>query len=240
MPQVLIINSNFEYNRLLLSAGYALIASRRSNAYNLEMVKNADLVMFTGGADVHPVFYNGVHNGTSFVDKGRDDEEADIFKQCVKYGIKMTGICRGIQFLNVMCGGKMYQHINHHGGILHNVYFPATAKTVKVSSTHHQLVMLPEDALPMAWTHPHAMSDVYIGPNADEIEAPVYEIEAAVYPKYKAFGVQFHPEMLWCAKDGRDYYMSVLSDFMSMDFDTFVKTYAEVNHNEKGRAVEAN
>lgn len=238
-PKALIVNSNYEYEYLLKSMGYEVYKSKPyNNTYNTSILPDMDLVLFTGGEDVHPKFYNGVHTNISHTNEDRDTNELGLFKLCLKHNIKMTGVCRGIQFLNVMCGGKMHQHINSHGGTLHEVLFPATGKIVTVSSTHHQLVILPEDALPVAWTYPENMSNIYIGPNADKIEAPEHEIEAAVYPKYNAFGVQFHPEMLWCAKDGRAYYKEVLDAFVTMQLDEFIKLYAGVDHGKEGRYTE--
>lgn len=234
MPKVLIVDSNSEYVRLLRSVGFSIHQSKYNDPkYNLDIIPEMDLVMFTGGADVHPIFYNGVHNGTSHTDRLRDEVEMALFDQCVKHKIKMTGICRGIQFLNVMCGGRMYQHINGHGGVLHDIIIPAKDIVVKVSSTHHQMVLLPDNAIPIAWTHPENISNVYIGPDADMVNIPEYEIEAAVYPTYNAFGVQFHPEMIWCAKDGRDYYLKILSDFMDMELVEFVGTYGVFNANKE-------
>lgn len=241
MQRILIIDSNSAYEFLLRSAGYEVYHSKYGDlAYNTSLIPWMDLVLFTGGADVHPTFYKGVHNGTSSTDIARDLEEIALFKHCIKSNVKMTGICRGIQFLNVMCGGKMYQHITNHGGYLHNILFPATDKIVAVSSTHHQLVILPDDALPIAWAYPTNRSKTYVGPEAKTVDPPKHEIEAAVYPKYNAFGVQFHPEMNWCSNKGRVCYLELLADFINMDIADFIKVYAYTGEeNGKERRTKA-
>lgn len=225
---VLVVNGNNDYVRLLSFMGYNVYTNLNNN-----LISAMDLVMFTGGADVHPSFYNGIHKGISFTEIERDFQEREIFNECLKYNIKMTGICRGIQFLNVMCGGQMYQHITNHGGYLHDIIFPATNKIVRVTSTHHQLVMLPDDAVPMAWAYPENRSTCYIGPDTTRLQAPAHEIEAAVYPRYNAFGVQFHPEMGICDKTGVDYYCQILSDFMKMSLGKFINIYGVYNGNKK-------
>ncbi len=75
------------------------------------------LVCFTGGSDVSPELY-GHRNLESGCNKARDEKEVLIFEMAKKHGIPMTGICRGSQFLNVMCGGTMVQHLlaSHGGG----------------------------------------------------------------------------------------------------------------------------
>jgi len=202
-----------------------------------DMIKELDLVMFTGGADVDPALYGGVHTDISFITPERDRIEQVIFNYCLKYGIKMTGICRGFQFLNVMCGGRMYQHISNHAGVFHNVEYPATGKDVLITSTHHQLVMPPEDAIPVAWSEPN-LSDIYIGPDTKYTEGPKHKIESAIYPEYNAFGVQFHPEMMRTMEPGRLYYGQVLLDFLNLEISEFIKSYGyngENNDEEKHR-----
>src|SRR5690606_36449796 len=74
-----------------------------------------DLICFTGGADVSAELY-GEENTYSFCDPERDEEERIIYDMALAHGIPMVGICRGGQFLNVMNGGKMIQHIEGHSG----------------------------------------------------------------------------------------------------------------------------
>lgn len=223
LPKVLIVGGDILYRRMLTHMGMELV-SVRSIAEFKEIAPELELAMFTGGADVNPVLYGGVHTDISFIDPDRDRVEEVIFNLCLKHGIKITGICRGFQFLNVMCGGKMYQHINHHAGPLHNVIYPATGQEAMVTSTHHQLVMPPKDAVPVAWSEPN-LSDIYIGPDTNSIEGPAHETESAIYPDYNTFGAQFHPEMMEEGMPGRTYYEKVLSDFLSLDIEPFTQLY---------------
>jgi gamma-glutamyl-gamma-aminobutyrate hydrolase PuuD len=222
LSKVLIIGSSLFYEELFSS-----IADVETNEDVLVSdPEKINLVLFTGGADVHPIFYNGVHNGTSMVSYNRDVYEQAVFEWCQEHGIKTTGICRGFQFLNVMCGGFMYQHITGHGiAGLHSSVFPKLGDfDVRISSTHHQLVGLNEDAISMAWSNPNR-SDIYIGPKANVVEAPVHEIEAAIFPKHNAMGVQFHPEMMSDASQGRKLYLQMVVDFLELNMDDFINKY---------------
>lgn len=201
---------------------------------NTEEFKKLDLIMFTGGEDVHPYLYGGIEGGVSGVNLERDKLEMSIFGLAVKHGIKVTGICRGFQFINVMCGGEMYQHINHHAGMRHEAEFPALGKTLMVTSTHHQLVK-PDwgEALPVAWSSPN-LSDIYIGPDCEKVDGPEKEIESAVFPNYGAFGVQFHPEMMGLMEPARQLYMVLVEAFLNESMEFFVENYAsEVKHVRK-------
>jgi putative glutamine amidotransferase len=188
------------------------------------------LVMFTGGADVHPSFYGGVdERNWCMTQIGRDRLEKGIFDFCIEHNIKMTGVCRGIQFLNVMAGGFMYQHITRHAGPNHDIYFPYDESIRRVTSTHHQLVGLPNSAIPIAWSHPNR-SDIYIGLYGARVEAPKHEIEAAIFPNINAMGVQYHPEMMWEEDPNRIHYGQMITDFVIMGMKEFTDKYT-------GRAI---
>jgi len=186
--------------------------------------KEVSLVMFTGGEDVHPDFYGGSDSPFCGTNRRRDVAECKIFDFCKKHNIKMTGICRGIQFLNVMAGGFMYQHINGHAGESHDAYFPYDKKVLKVSSTHHQLVGLPSGSIPVAWSSP-ARSKIYIGPYGRRVNPPQYEMEAAIFPNVNAMGVQYHPEMLRKDDPCRIHYSEMISDFVLMEMKEFINKY---------------
>jgi gamma-glutamyl-gamma-aminobutyrate hydrolase PuuD len=119
-----------------------------------------DLVCFTGGEDVTPFLYgeNPIkidgHDVVQF-NPARDMYEIKEYHKHVS--IPKVGICRGGQFLNVMSGGRMWQHVNHHGG-QHSLHYisryekepgdKVKAKpvwtTCMATSTHHQM-MIPGD-----------------------------------------------------------------------------------------------
>lgn len=148
----------------------------------------------------------------------------------------MTGICRGIQFLNVMAGGFMYQHIGNHAGPNHEVYFPYDKSIRRVTSTHHQLVGLPTDAIPIAWSHPKR-SDIYIGPYGDKVESPEHEIEAAIFPDINAMGVQYHPEMMRDKDIDRIHYGQIIADFIEMSMKEFINKYSGGIVNDRIRSA---
>lgn len=223
LDKVLIVGGDYLYRALFDELGVVVIEVMTMQELR-EIMPELKAILFTGGADVDPKLYGGIHKDISMISPMRDKLEQTVFELALKYSVKITGICRGFQFINVMCGGKMYQHINNHAGPLHNVTYPATGKQTLVTSTHHQLVMLPEDATPVAWSS-NNLSNIYIGPNADSIEAPEHEMESAIFPQYNAFGVQFHPEMLRSGNEGRDYYLDVIADFLNKPMEDFISIY---------------
>lgn len=204
----------------------------------LKRPKEVSLVMFTGGEDVHPSLYGGVDRfNLCATNIKRDEFEKKVFGFCKQRNIKMTGICRGIQFLNVMAGGEMYQHIRGHVDRPHDAYFPYDDNVRKVTSTHHQLVSLPGGSIPIAWSHP-SRSDIYMGPNGGRMKPPRHEIEAAIFPNVNAMGVQYHPEMLMKNDPCRIHYGEMILDFVKMEMGEFITKYgrrtAHVRNREAG------
>lgn len=183
------------------------------------------LAVFTGGEDVHPSLYNGVHRGMSETNVKRDRHETEIFEYCLKHNIKLLGICRGVQFLRVMAGGPMYQHIGGHVGVCHKIIYPALSREVVVNSFHHQLIKLTETGLPIAWSS-NRLSRVYVGPNHICEEPPRREVEVAVFPKINAMGVQFHPELMPRLAPGRILFREMAKDFMNFSIEAFISKYA--------------
>ncbi len=200
--------------------------------YLIKHPNKISLVVFTGGEDVHPSFYGkeDTRNACATNIK-RDKYEKKIFDYCQKEGIKTTGICRGFQFLNVMAGGMMYQHINDHGlSGLHFIHFPYLtflSGFFSVTSTHHQLVYLPDNAIPIAWATPKR-SNIYLHPDGEILKRiDQKEIEAAIFPNINAVGVQYHPEMMFHSQKGRAHYEQMMADFIKMEMDEFRKAYSQ-------------
>lgn len=135
--------------------------------------EKADIVQFLGGHDVSPFIY-GEKNTHSFNDPMRDFYEASYFAIAERMGKPMVGICRGGQFLNVMCGGKMIQDVggHTHDHMLNGVGF----EPVKATSTHHQMMVVGPLGRLIGW---------------GETE---HDIEVVHYPHKKCLCFQPHPE----------------------------------------------
>jgi len=88
-----------------------------------ELVARVDAVLLPGGADVHPRFY-GTAAGDHLkrTDEARDELEISMVAAARRRGIPVLGICRGLQTINVACGGTLYQDIDsEQAGVLeHN------------------------------------------------------------------------------------------------------------------------
>ncbi len=156
--------------------------------------KEIKLVVFTGGADVSPCLYGQeAAKMTSCVPR-RDIYESISFQKALSLRKPMVGICRGAQFLNIMAGGKLVQHLDNHG--CYHDMTTVDSRTFEVSSTHHQMMLPPEGALLVGWAT-HKRSKHYYGADDKPLNPPPkFETEVVYWPKLRAVGMQYHPECM--------------------------------------------
>lgn len=180
---VYIVGGNMEYMRMFEEAGWKVLDS--------QSLAKADLVQFCGGADVSPVLY-GEPNVASGCDWQRDVKEMEIFEDCLQQGIAMAGICRGGQFLNVMCGGRMWQDVDGHAtGGTHMALDLDTGEEFEVTSTHHQMMRPSRDGDVVATA---ALATRKVDAWATLDGAWISDVEAVHYPQQAVFCFQPHPE----------------------------------------------
>lgn len=146
----------------------------------------ADLIVFTGGADVSPMLYGEENTGDSYTDEPRDLREIGIYRQFL--GTPMAGICRGGQFLNVMAGGRMLQHIEGHGMAVHPAW-DNDGRVHMVHGDHHQGIIRKQGKS-------YSLLAANYAPNVHETVmcSPVGLTEACIYPAEKSLCFQPHPE----------------------------------------------
>lgn len=106
------------------------------------------MLVFMGGADVSPWLYGEeILQGTNTnLPRDRNDLMAwNLGRNKFK-----VGICRGAQFLNIMSGGRMWQHVDGHtrDHLVCRYVFDTNdhkvcrdMKQYKVTSTHHQMMI---------------------------------------------------------------------------------------------------
>jgi putative glutamine amidotransferase len=162
-------------------------------------------VFFTGGEDVSPYLYGHRRCLETFANPFRDQIEQQIYEAALAYNIKMVGVCRGLQWLTVMDGGFMIQHVLRHairGYHLAQSY----AGQVTVNSLHHQMVVPRINAYIIAVAP--KLSEIYkVDGGGNWKEGPLQEVESVYFPEIGAFGVQWHPEMMLESAPGRLFFM---------------------------------
>ncbi|RFU37737.1 gamma-glutamyl-gamma-aminobutyrate hydrolase family protein, partial [Actinomadura logoneensis] len=160
------------------------------------MVRGLDGIVFAGGADVEPGLYGAArHPATGPAQPRRDGFELALMRAVMAAGLPFLAICRGMQLLNVACGGGLVQHlpetVGHRdhapaSGVIgrHRVRFDPASATGRllggdadVPTYHHQAVdRLGEELAAVAW--------------ADDGVVEAVELRGHRF----GLGVQWHPE----------------------------------------------
>jgi len=158
-------------------------------------------LILAGGGDVDPTHFNEEPlPGLGEITPERDRFEMMLVKNALRVNLPILGICRGIQVLNVACGGTLVQHIplgikrplKHSQSAprwypTHKVLIEKSSSlgeifkknSIRVNSFHHQAVRDPGPGLSIS-----AVSNDGI-------------IEGIEHPGHRfVIGVQWHPECM--------------------------------------------
>jgi putative glutamine amidotransferase len=140
----------------------------------------------------------------------RDKLESLLLREAIEHDIPVLGICRGMQMLNVIKGGTLYQEV---ADVYEDVHHPYTvlphkrilvkegsklqeilkATNVQVNALHHQAVNILGEDLSISATDENDM--------VEAIEAETGFI----------LGVQWHPEFLISSKQQRNLFKSLVT-----------------------------
>mgnify|MGYP000286916199 CR=1 FL=1 len=193
---------------LIRAGGIPFILPTTTDKATIEAyLSYCDGILFSGGCDVDPRFYNqdpSIH--TEDVDIQRDRIEFALIRGALKKKKPIMGICRGIQVINVALGGTLIQDINDEieepiqheqkaarGESSHSV------RLVKGSLLFHMLG--DRDAVYVNSLHHQSVAKV-----ADSLKAVAFSgdgvIEAVeARDGSNLFAVQWHPESMAMAGD---------------------------------------
>lgn len=167
------------------------------------LVEGCDGFLFTGGQDVNPRLYEeDLCACTDEIFPERDAFEQMMYHLVLKAGKPVLAICRGMQLINIACGGRLFQDVRiqsreerplwhdqrkrpeapahsvrvQEGGLLHGI---VGEKELMVNSMHHQGIQ----RLGRGLTSQAIARDSLI---------EAFSVDALDF----GLGVQWHPEML--------------------------------------------
>lgn len=175
-----------------------------------------DGILFTGGQDIDPGFYNQKQNekcGTINPDK--DFLERSLFIKAYDDNKSILGICRGLHLINALLGGNLYQDLKTY-------YQPDTViehiMTPPYNREAHAVNLINNTPLRRLLNRSEISVNSYHHQGIDKL-AKGLEVMAvaedglieAVYDPRKNFvwGVQWHPEFLFV--EGKDSQMLIKS-----------------------------
>jgi putative glutamine amidotransferase len=151
-----------------------------------------DGLVLGGGEDVDPVLYRETPRADlRHVNSRRDAQELGLIATARRRRAPILAICRGIQILNVACGGSLIQDIPSESpsAIVHEIKIPRDAIAHTVTSSG--AAWLPPGTLPVNSRHHQAIHALGAG------LSPVARSEDGIIEAVEADGiaaVQWHPE----------------------------------------------
>ena len=199
-----VYGNNQSYIHALLAAGATplMIPPGLSSAALTALCAHLDGVLLSGGVDIDPALYGEETLAEcGRIEPERDALELELTALALRRDMPVLGICRGIQVLNVACGGSLYQDIasqlpgspeharseQPRDFLSHSIRVEPDSRLagilgateLRVNSLHHQAVKRPADSVRIvAWS-----SDGL----AEGMELPDRRFVLAV---------QYHPEEL--------------------------------------------
>ena len=170
-----------------------------------------DGVFLAGGVDVDPASYREDKlDVCGRTDPDRDRVELMLARWAIEDGKPLLGVCRGLQVINVACGGSLMQDVeNESPNYIKHDYFPTQgyardylahaadvqpgsemervfqAKRIQVNSMHHQGIKKLGDDLVATIHSPDGLIEGVEGTSGSFL-----------------MGVQWHPEMLVESDEG--------------------------------------
>lgn len=203
MPSVFIVGQDYSIEQMFIRAGWNLVNT---------IDDFTDLIQFTGGADVDPSYYGETRHAATQSKPSRDAAEAAIYNEWV-LTVPMAGICRGAQFLNVMNGGKLWQHVTKHAiSATHKAFCLDKKESLEVTSTHHQMMIPAMDATVLMTADLRGQKSTALETvvNSDE------DCEAVYYPVTATLCYQPHPEYVSADHPCQEKYFEYLAEYLGV------------------------
>jgi len=205
---------NVSYTQAVIkSGGIPILIPVAVNGPMLEtLFDQVDGLLFSGGGDIEPSFYNQspqVEN-LSDVQIERDERELQLMRMAIERRKPFFAICRGIQVMNVAAGGTLWQDLasQNPNSIRHDFYYQDDqlprnyiAHEVKLTESSLLRKVLRQPCVAVNSLHHQAINQVAAGLIASgRAEDGVVEVlETPGHPF--GVGVQWHPEELFAEQD---------------------------------------
>lgn len=166
----------------------------------LSALKTVDAIILTGGEDINPSYYSEQpHKNLEEPKDDRDISDYWLLKASLKEDYPILGTCRGMQFLNVVLGGSLYQDLptEYISNIVHR-------DPKKIDFTHHEIKIIDKNSklynmlktgnISVNSWHHQAIEK--LGKGLKVVALSSDNIIEAVELDNSSFvvGVQFHPE----------------------------------------------
>jgi putative glutamine amidotransferase len=172
---------------------------------SLPYARKIDGLIIPGGADLNPRYYHEqMSSHVRPVSEKRTDFEISLLKEVMRFRKPVLGICYGMQLINVVFGGKLYQDIDSD----------ATVEITHKKGYHMIVItengLLKEGRFSVNSTHHQAIKKL-----GRHLSAFAYSTDKLIEGFYREdypflMGVQWHPERLPGDELSRDLFKSFM------------------------------
>lgn len=196
-----------EYMRMLEAAGAVPVMMPLTDnpAVLTPLFDLLDGFLVTGGQDVEPSLYS--ENRSALCGEAcemRDAMDRMVIEAAEARDKPLLGICRGIQILNVVCGGMLYQDLpTEHPGVEHSMRPPydRTVHTVTILEGTPLAEIIGSGEMAVNSYHHQAVKEMGSSLAASAVSEDGL-VEAVWMPGKRFFhAVQWHPELIWRRDD---------------------------------------
>lgn len=163
-----------------------------------------DGVLLAGGNDIAPKFYDQETQYAEHTDEARDTFELSLLAYAAEHRMPVLGICRGMQLMNIIRGGTLYQDLkqerprsHNHDGYLEVEDTEHLAHTLQIMEGTQLHEVLGRATIRSNTHHHQAIRELGTGlaVNCYAEDDVIEGIEDTSGPLF--LGVQCHPESLF-------------------------------------------
>ena len=160
------------------------------------LLSQLDGILFSGGLDLAPALWDEPqHPATQLVHPRRQRFDLSLYELARKRSLPILGICLGLQMINVVHGGSLYQHLSDHPGrIDHGCESRWSEHALSLNEKSQLRRWLQAEQITVASGHHQGINRLGRGLLA-AATAPDGVVEAVELEGYRfLLGVQWHPE----------------------------------------------
>lgn len=173
---------------------------------NIEDIEKCDGFVLTGGVDVLPALFGGAaeypHKPDKFLPE-RDEFERLIYAYSQEVHIPVLGICRGMQYINILEGGKVFEDNGEQINKVHKREMEDKVHRVKIDKRSLLYALTGKESGLVNSAHHQAVKPDQLGANLmvsaqSDTEDGIIEGLEFKDKTNKAFmlGLQWHPERM--------------------------------------------
>ena len=152
---------------------------------------NADFLVLTGGGSINS-------NQTE-----RDKTEKKLFEEALSQNKPIVGICRGMQYINILLGGNISKN--------------ADLKTARPNGSDHKVSTKNGEIITVNNFHDDVIFTNQLSPKLKILaeDKDNDTVEAFYSEELKVLGIQWHPERKFSGAEGKEYSKNLIEDFIN-------------------------